>query len=106
LTCSTCETSYKANTGIEIDISLVPRKEEGMNAYEVMLSESQERMLVIVDKDKLEAVQKVFAKWKVPVDVIGRVTDDGMVRVKEYGQVVAEVPAAALVEAPVYHQTT
>ncbi|TRZ48398.1 phosphoribosylformylglycinamidine synthase subunit PurL [bacterium] len=106
LTCSTCETSYKANTGMEIDISLVPRKEEGMNAYEVMLSESQERMLVIVDKNKLEAVKKVFAKWKVPVDVIGRVTDDGVVRVKEYGRVVAEVPAAALVEAPVYHRVT
>jgi len=104
LTCSTCETSYKANTGIEIDIALVPRKEEGMNAYEVMLSESQERMLVIVDKDRLEEVRKVFAKWKVPVDVIGRVTDDGLVRVKENGEVVAEVPAAALVEAPIYHR--
>ncbi len=104
LTCSTCETAYKANTGIEIDISLVPRKEEGMNAYEVMLSESQERMLVIIDKDKLAEVKKVFAKWKVPVDVIGRVTDDGLVRVKENGEVVAEVPAAALVEAPIYHR--
>jgi len=104
LTCSTCETSYKAKTGIEIDISLVPRKEDGMNAYEVMLSESQERMLVIIDKDKLEQVRKVFAKWNVPMDVIGRVTDDGMVRVKEYGRVVAEIPAAALVEAPVYHR--
>jgi len=104
LICSTCETSYKANTGIEIDIALVPRKEEGMNAYEVLLSESQERMLVIVDRNKLEEVKRVFAKWNVPVDVIGRVTDDGMVRVKEHGRVVAEVPAAALVEAPVYHR--
>ncbi len=104
LTCSTCETSYKANTGMEIDIALVPRKEEGMSAYEVMLSESQERMLVIVDKDKLEEVEKVFAKWSVPVDMIGRVTDDGLVRVKENGEVVAEVPAAALVEAPVYQR--
>jgi phosphoribosylformylglycinamidine synthase len=104
LTCSTCETSYKANTGIEIDITLVPRKEEGMNSYEVMLSESQERMLVIIDKDRLEEVKGVFAKWKVPVDCIGRVTDDGMVRVKEYGEIVAEVPAAALVEAPIYHR--
>ena len=102
LTCSTCETSYKADTGMEIDIALVPRKEEGMNAYEVMLSESQERMLVIVDKNKLEEVKKVFAKWDVPADLIGRVTDDGMLRVKEHGRVAAEVPAAALVEAPVY----
>ncbi len=106
LICSTCETSYKAKTGIEIDIALVPRKEDGMNAYEVMLSESQERMLVIVERDNLERVKKVFAKWGVPVDVIGRVTDDGMVRVKEDGVVVAEVPAAALVEAPVYKRET
>ncbi|MFH0913604.1 MAG: phosphoribosylformylglycinamidine synthase subunit PurL [Candidatus Omnitrophota bacterium] len=106
LTCSTCETSYKAGTGMEIDISLVPRKEEGMNAYEIMLSESQERMLVIIDKDKLERVKKVFARWNVPLDVIGRVTDDGMVCVRENGKVVARVPAAALVEAPVYHRKT
>ncbi|MFA5411375.1 MAG: phosphoribosylformylglycinamidine synthase subunit PurL [Candidatus Omnitrophota bacterium] len=104
LTCSTCETAYKAGTGIEIDISLVPRKEEGMNAYEVMLSESQERMLAVVDKDKLEAVEQIFNKWNVPVNVIGQVTDDGLVRVKEYGVVTAEVPAAALVEAPVYYR--
>ncbi|MBU4346829.1 MAG: phosphoribosylformylglycinamidine synthase subunit PurL [Candidatus Omnitrophica bacterium] len=102
LICSTSETAYKANTGIEIDISLVPRKEEGMSAYEVMLSESQERMLVIIDRERLEEVKRVFAKWGVPVDVIGRVTDDGMVCVKDYGKVVARVPAASLVEAPVY----
>jgi len=106
LVCSTCETAYKAKTGMEIDIALVPRKEEGMNAYEIMLSESQERMLVIVDKNKLAAVKAVFAKWKVPVDVIGRVTNDGMVRVKENGEVVALVSAAALVEAPIYHRKT
>jgi len=106
LTCSTCETAYKADTGMEIDISLVPRKEEGMNPYEVMLSESQERMLVIIDKERLEEVKKIFAKWNVPVDVIGLVTDDGVVRIKEHGEIVAEVPAAALVEAPVYHRKT
>ena len=104
LICSTCETAYKAKTGIEIDIALVPRKEKGMNAYEVMLSESQERMLAIVDKNELEEVKKVFAKWDVPLDVIGRVTDDGMVRVKDNGEVVACVPAAVLVEAPIYHR--
>ncbi|MBU1905884.1 MAG: phosphoribosylformylglycinamidine synthase subunit PurL [Candidatus Omnitrophica bacterium] len=104
LICSTCETSYKAGTGIEIDIALVPRKEKGMNAYEVMLSESQERMLVIIDKNKLQAVKRVFNKWNVPVDIIGKVTSDGMVRVKDKGRVVAEVPAAALVNAPVYQR--
>ncbi len=104
LICSTSETAYKAKTGIEIDISLVPRKEEGMSAYEVMLSESQERMLVIVDKEKLAQVKEIFAKWNVPVDLIGKVTDGGLVRVKDKGKVVAEVPAAALVEAPIYHR--
>jgi phosphoribosylformylglycinamidine synthase subunit PurL len=106
LICSIAETSYNANTGIEIDISLVPRKEKGMNAYEVMLSESQERMLAIVNKGKLKAVKKILAKWKVPADIIGRVTDDGMVRIKESGTTVAEVPAKALVEAPVYKRKT
>jgi phosphoribosylformylglycinamidine synthase len=106
LTCSTCETAYKAGTGMDIDISLVPRKAEEMNAYEVMLSESQERMLVIVGKNRLEEVKKVFAKWNVPVDVIGKVTNDGMVRIRDNGKVVAEVPAAALVEAPVYKRKT
>lgn len=104
LTCSTCETAYKANTGMEIDISLLPRKSAGMNAYEVMLSESQERMLVIVDKNKLNQVKKIFAKWRVPLDIIGKVTNDHLVRVLEKGVVVAEVPAAALVEAPIYHR--
>ena len=106
LICSTSETSYKAGTGIEIDIALVPRKDEGMNAYEVMLSESQERMLIIIDKNKLDKVKAIFNKWHVPLAVIGRVTDDGMVRVKEDGCLVAEVPAAALVKAPVYHRKT
>ncbi len=106
LTCSTCEMAYKADTGIEIDISRVPRKEKGMNSYEVMLSESQERMLVIIDKKKLKKVLKIFAKWKVPVDVIGKVTNDGMVRVRDKREVVAEVPAAALVKAPIYKRKT
>jgi phosphoribosylformylglycinamidine synthase len=104
LTCSTCETSYKAGTGMEIDIAFIPRKEEGMNGYEIMLSESQERMLVIVEKDKLAEVKQLFAKWSVPADVIGNVTGDGLVRVKENGKVIAEVPAAALVEAPIYRR--
>ncbi|MDD5347722.1 MAG: phosphoribosylformylglycinamidine synthase subunit PurL [Candidatus Omnitrophica bacterium] len=106
LTCSTCETSHKAKTGMEIDLAFIPRKSENMSPYEVMLSESQERMLVIVEKGKLDDVKRILAKWNVPVDVIGTVTGDGMVRVKENGRVVAEVPAAALVEAPVYHRKT
>ena len=103
LTCSTSEMAVKSSKGIEIDVSLVPRKEEGMNPYEVMLSESQERMLAIVAKDNLSKVKEICNKWNVPVSEIGRVTDDGLVRVKERGETVAEVPATALTEeAPVY----
>jgi phosphoribosylformylglycinamidine synthase II len=102
LICSTSETAYKAKTGIEIDISKIPRKEEGMNAYEILLSESQERMLAIVDKNKLDAVKSVLDKWGVPFAVIGKVTDDGVVRVKDGDKIEAEVPAKALAEGPVY----
>ena len=103
LTCSTSEMAAKSKKGIEIDVLLVPRKEEGMNPYEIMLSESQERMLVIVEKDNLSKVREICNKWNVPVSEIGRVTDDGLVRVKERGETVAEIPARALTEeAPVY----
>ncbi|MDM7999062.1 MAG: phosphoribosylformylglycinamidine synthase subunit PurL, partial [Dehalococcoidia bacterium] len=102
IVCSTSETAYKAGTGIEIDIALVPRKEKGMNPYEIMLSESQERMLLIVSPKKLNAVKAVFKKWDVEFSVIGKVTRDGILRVKENGKVVAEVPAEALANGPKY----
>ncbi|MEA3328798.1 MAG: phosphoribosylformylglycinamidine synthase subunit PurL [Candidatus Omnitrophota bacterium] len=103
LTCSTSEMAAKSGKGIEIDVSLVPRKEEAMNPYEIMLSESQERMLAIVKKDDILKVREICNKYNVPVDEIGRVTDDGLVRVKDKGEVVAEVSASALTEnAPVY----
>ncbi len=105
LTCSTSETANRAGTGMEIDISLLPKSEKGMTPYEIMLSESQERMLVIIDKNKLEDVKKVLAKWKVPGVVFGKVTDDKILRVKEGDKVVAEVPTEALVSnAPVYEK--
>jgi len=104
LVCSTAETAYKAGMGIEIDLNLVPRKEEGMDSYEVMLSESQERMLVIVEKEKLEKVKKTFSKWNVPATVIGKVTSDGILTVKEKNNVVASVPVKFLIEAPVYQR--
>ncbi|MDP2924357.1 MAG: phosphoribosylformylglycinamidine synthase subunit PurL [Candidatus Omnitrophota bacterium] len=102
LVCSTSETAYKAGTGIEIDIALVPRKEEAMNAYEVMLSESQERMLFIVKPQNLDKIKDVLKKWNVDFSVIGKVTNDKILRVKENDKVVAEVPARFLVEAPEY----
>ncbi|UCD14997.1 MAG: phosphoribosylformylglycinamidine synthase subunit PurL [Candidatus Omnitrophota bacterium] len=106
LVCSTSETAYKAGTGIEIDISLVPRKEEGMTPYEVMLSESQERMLLIVKPENTEEVKSILKKWDIDSSVIGKVTADGILRVKEYSNVVAQVPVRFLAEGPEYKRET
>lgn len=103
LTCSTSETAAKAGNGIEIDVLKVPRREANMTPYEIMLSESQERMLAIVRKGAEERVAAVFQKWGLNAVVIGHVTDDGLLRVKEGDQVVAEVPAQSLTdECPTY----
>lgn len=102
LTCSTCETAERGDMGIEIDLDLVPQRETDMNSYEIMLSESQERMLVIVEKGKEAFVDEVFKKWDLHAVRIGEVTEGGQMLVKHHGQVVAEVPAKALVNAPVY----
>ncbi len=102
LVCSTSETAHKAGTGIEIDITLVPRKEDGMTPYEVMLSESQERMLLIAEARNLDTIKNIFAKWNIDFSTIGKVTDDGVLRVKENEKICAEVPVKFLVEAPEY----
>jgi phosphoribosylformylglycinamidine synthase II len=105
ITSSSCEMASKGDSGIEIDVALVPRREEGMTPYEIMLSESQERMLVVPVKGKEGEVERIFNKWGLDAVVIGRVTDDGMLRIKEGEQVVAEVPAKALTEmCPVYYR--
>ena len=103
LTCSTCETASRSQTGIEIDVSLVPQCEKNMTPYEILLSESQERMLAILKKGKEKQVLDILNKWSIEAVEIGRVTDDGMLRVKEKGVVVCDVPAKALTEkAPLY----
>jgi phosphoribosylformylglycinamidine synthase len=105
LTSSSCEMAARAGTGIEMDLLKVPRREEGMTAYELMLSESQERMLVVVKQGTTEQVQDIFAKWDLEAVVVGQVTDDGMIRLTEGEQVVAEIPAKSLTdEAPVYER--
>lgn len=107
LTSSSCEMASRAGTGLEMDLALVPRREEGMTPYELMLSESQERMLLVVQKGTEEKVKEIFAKWDLDSVVVGQVTDDGLLRLKEGDQVVAEMPARALTdEAPVYHRPT
>jgi phosphoribosylformylglycinamidine synthase len=103
LTCSTCETASRAGSGIEIDLAKVPKREPGMTPYEILLSESQERMLIIARRGKENVVREVFEKWDVPCAEIGRVTDDGMMRVHNNGAVAAEIPAKPLAEeAPLY----
>ena len=105
LTCSTCETASRGGTGIEIDIAKVPRRESGMTPFEVMLSESQERMLLIVKKGREPAVTRLFARWGLHAVVIGRVTRDGLMRIKDGKAVTAEIPVAAITNAaPVYRR--
>src|SRR3982074_1261921 len=103
LTCSTCETASRGGTGIEIDLAKVPQREPGMTPYEILLSESQERMLIIAKRGQEDVVREIFDKWDVPWAEIGRVTDAGMMRVRNDGSVAAEIPAKPLTEeAPLY----
>src|SRR5205809_275144 len=98
LTCSTCETASRAGSGIEIDLAKVPKREPGMTPYEILLSESQERMLIIARRGKENVVREVYEKWDVPRAEIGRVADDGMMRVRNNGEISAEIPAKALAD--------
>ena len=105
LTCSTCEMGSRGGVGIEIELDLVPQRESGMNAYEIMLSESQERMLLVAERGREEEVFRVFEKWGLDAVTVGRVTSDGHLRVNEHGILVADIPNHALTEeAPVYHR--
>ena len=105
LTCSTCEMAARADTGIEIDLSLVPQRETGMTAYEMLLSESQERMLIVAHKGREREVADIFRKWDLDAVVIGKVLDDGRMRVAHNGEMVCDVPVKALTdEAPVYER--
>src|SRR3954463_15614706 len=105
LTCSTCEMGARGGVGIEIELDLVPQRETGMNAYEIMLSESQERMLLVAERGREEEVLKVFEKWGLDGVIVGRVTSGGRLRVLEHGKLVADIPNAALTDdAPLYHR--
>ncbi|MBI4323887.1 MAG: phosphoribosylformylglycinamidine synthase subunit PurL [Chloroflexi bacterium] len=105
LTCSTCETAARAGTGIEIELGKVPQRAPHMTPYEIMLSESQERMLIIVQRGREAEVQQIFDKWDLPWAEIGFVTDTGRMVVKNHGQIVADIPARKLAnDAPVYQR--
>src|ERR1700686_3538154 len=103
LTCSTCEMGSRGGVGIEIELDRVPQRATGMTPYEIMLSESQERMLLVAEKGREDEVFRVFSKWGLDAVTIGHVTPDGILRVKDHGQVVAEIPNRGLAdEAPLY----
>lgn len=105
LTCSTCEMAARGGTGIEIDLEFVPQRETAMTPYEIMLSESQERMLLVAERGRVNELRRIFAKWGLDAVEIGHVTNDGFLRVLHHGTVVAEIPAKALAdEAPVYNR--
>src|SRR3954465_3308393 len=103
LTCSTCEMGARGAVGIEIELDRVPQREQGMSAYEIMLSESQERMLLVAERGREHEVFGVFEKWGLDAVIVGRVTSGGRLRVLEHGKLVAEIPNRELAdEAPLY----
>jgi phosphoribosylformylglycinamidine synthase len=105
LTCSTCETAARAGTGIEIDLAKVPQRAPNMTPYEIMLSESQERMLIIVKRGREDEVKRIFDKWDLPWAQIGQVTDTGRMVVRNRGHLCADIPAKKLADdAPVYQR--
>src|SRR5437763_913853 len=105
LTCPTVEMASRGGTGIEIDLEKVPQRETGMTPYEIMLSESQERMLLVAEKGREQEVLGVFKKWGLDAVVVGRVTEGGLARIKNHGSVAAEIPAHPLAEeGPVYNR--
>src|ERR1035437_9753210 len=103
LTCSTCEMGARGELGLTIELDLVPQRETGMTSYEIMLSESQERMLLVADKGREGEVLAVFAKWGLDASIVGIVTADDTMRVTHHGELVAEIPNRGLTDdAPVY----
>ena len=105
LTCSTCEMGARGELGLTIELDLVPQRATGMTSYEIMLSESQERMLLVADKGREGEVLDVFKKWGLDASIVGIVTADDIMRVTHHGELVAEIPNKALTDnAPVYHR--
>ncbi len=105
LTCSTTEMASNSNAGIEINLDLIPQREKGMTPYEIMLSESQERMLLVAKKETVKEVQEIYAKWDLDAVIVGQVTSDQRLKVKFGGQLVVDIPVQAVVDmCPLYHR--
>src|SRR6202041_902898 len=105
LTCSTCEMGARGGVGLEVELDHVPQRETGMSAYEIMLSESQERMLLVADKGREDEVIRVFEKWGLAAVIVGQVIDQPRLRIRHHGQLVADIPNQSLTDdAPLYHR--
>src|SRR5271156_1222492 len=105
LTCSTCEMGARGGVGLEVELDHVPQRETGMTAYEIMLSESQERMLLVAEKNRADEVIRVFEKWGLDAVIVGQVIPDPRLRILHHGQLVADIPNQSLTDdAPLYHR--
>ena len=105
LTCSTCEMGARGGVGLDVELDLVPQRETGMNSYEIMLSESQERMLLVASKGRENEVLDVFKKWGLDANIVGTVEDEPRLRIRHHGVLVADIPNTSLTDdAPLYHR--
>jgi phosphoribosylformylglycinamidine (FGAM) synthase-like enzyme len=105
LTCSTCEMGARGDLGLTVELDLVPQRETGMSSYEIMLSESQERMLLVADKPRAQEVLDVFAKWGLDASIVGTVTEKPHMVITQHGELVADIPNKSLTDdAPLYHR--
>jgi phosphoribosylformylglycinamidine synthase subunit PurL len=105
LTCSTCEMGARGGVGLDVELDLVPQRETGMSSYEIMLSESQERMLLVAEKGREDEVLKVFAKWGLDAVIVGTVEPAPRLRIRHHGILVADIPNQSLTDdAPLYHR--
>ncbi len=105
LTCSTCEMGARGGVGLDVELDLIPQRETGMTAYEIMLSESQERMLLVAEKGREDEVLRVFAKWGLDAVICGTVKPEARLRIRHHGELVADIPNRSLTDdAPLYHR--
>jgi len=105
LTCSTCEMGGRGGVGLDVELDLVPQRETGMSAYEIMLSESQERMLLVATKGREDEVLRVFEKWGLDGVIVGTVQPESRLRIRHHGELVADIPNQSLTDdAPLYHR--
>jgi phosphoribosylformylglycinamidine synthase subunit PurL len=105
LTCSTCEMGARGGLGLTVELDRVPQRETGMTSYEIMLSESQERMLLVADKERAVEVLEVFSKWGLDASIVGEVTEKQHMVISQQGVLVADIPNQALTDdAPLYHR--